>query len=60
MLLLLSLYLLRATVEDTGKATIKSGTGSVNLKVGDNTFNVVVKAQDGTEETYDSLVISIV
>lgn len=41
-----------ATVEDTGKATIKSGTGSVNLKVGDNTFNVVVKAQDGTEETY--------
>ena len=41
-----------ATVEDTGKATIKSGTGSVNLNVGDNTFNVVVKAQDGTEDTY--------
>lgn len=41
-----------ATVEDTGKATIKSGTGTVNLGVGNNSFDVVVKAQDGTEETY--------
>lgn len=41
-----------ATVEDTGKATIQSGTGSVNLSVGDNSFDVIVKAQDGTTETY--------
>lgn len=43
---------IQAIVEDTGKATIKSGTGTVNLHVGDNTFDVVVEAENGDEKTY--------
>ena len=41
-----------AVVEDTGKATIVSGTGKVSLNIGDNTFDIVVKAEDGEEKTY--------
>src|SRR5574344_1921320 len=41
-----------ATVTDTGKASITSGTGSQSLVVGDNTINVIVKAEDGTTSTY--------
>ena len=39
-----------ATAEDS-KATI-SGTGSISLKVGLNTINIVVSAEDGTKKTY--------
>ncbi len=35
-------------VTDNSNATITSGTGSVSLSVGENTFNVVVTAEDGT------------
>ncbi len=48
-----SQMVIAATVEDTGKAKIKSGTGTVSLKVGDNTFNVVVEAEDQSTKTYE-------
>ncbi len=35
-------------VTDNSNATITSGTGSVSLSVGENTFSVVVTAEDGT------------
>ena len=41
-----------AVVEDTGKATITSGTGIVNLNVGNNNVTVKVQAEDGTEKDY--------
>ncbi len=41
-----------AVVEDTGKAKIVSGIGTVNLSVGDNSFDVVVEAENGTRNTY--------
>ena len=41
-----------AVVEDIGKATIVSGTGKVSLNIGDNAFDIVVKAEDGEEKTY--------
>ena len=41
-----------AVVEDTGKAKVISGTGTVSLKVGDNSFNIVVEAEDKTTTTY--------
>ena len=44
--------LVGAVVEDTDKAQIKSGTGTVNLNIGDNTLNIVVKAENGDEKTY--------
>ena len=44
--------LVGAVVEDTNKAQIKSGTGTVNLNIGDNTLNIVVKAENGDEKTY--------
>ena len=44
--------LVGAVVEDTDKAKIKSGTGTVNLNIGDNTLNIVVKAENGDEKTY--------
>lgn len=34
------------------KAKVISGTGNVTLKVGVNTVNIVVKAEDGTPKTY--------
>ena len=43
---------IEAVVEDTGKAVIQSGTGTVQLNIGDNSFNVVVKAEDGSTKTY--------
>jgi len=37
-----------------GNATIVSGTGNnIPVSVGDNTFPVVVRAEDGTEKTYN-------
>ncbi len=47
-----STMVIGATVSDTGKAKIVSGTGTVNLVAGDNSFDVVVEAEDGTQETY--------
>ena len=47
--------LVGAVVEDTDKAQIKSGTGTVNLNIGDNTLNIVVKAENGDEKTYKLL-----
>ena len=44
--------LVGAVVEDTDKAKIKSGTGTVNLNIGDNTLNIVVQAENGDEKTY--------
>ena len=44
--------LVGAVVEDTDKAQIKSGTGTVNLNIGDNTLNIVVQAENGDEKTY--------
>ena len=44
--------LVGAIVEDTDKAKIKSGTGTVNLNIGDNTLNIVVQAENGDEKTY--------
>ena len=44
--------LIGAVVEDTDKAQIKSGTGTVNLNIGDNTLNIVVQAENGDEKTY--------
>lgn len=41
-----------AVVEDTGKASIESGIGSRNLNVGDNTIEVVVRAEDGSTKPY--------
>jgi len=41
-----------AVVEDTGKAKIVDGTGNVSLKIGDNSFDVFVEAEDGTTKTY--------
>lgn len=38
-------------VEDTGKATI-TGTGNVNLNIGENIFTVTVTAEDGTPKAY--------
>ena len=35
-------------VDDTGKATIISGTGDFNIAVGANTFEIKVRAEDGT------------
>lgn len=43
---------IEATVEDTGKAKIISGTGNVSLKIGDNSYDIVVEAEDGTKKTY--------
>lgn len=43
-----------AQVED-GSAKV-SGTGNVNLKVGKNTFNVIVTAQSGAKRTYTIIV----
>ncbi len=40
-----------AKVQDT-KAKITSGTGTQKLKVGKNTLNVEVTAEDGTKKTY--------
>ena len=42
---------INATVEDS-KATIISGTGSSNLKVGNNSISIKAKAEDGTIKTY--------
>ncbi|MCM1053646.1 MAG: cadherin-like beta sandwich domain-containing protein [Ruminococcus sp.] len=44
--------LIGATVSDTSKATIESGTGNKTLGVGDNALKVVVKAEDNTTTTY--------
>ena len=44
--------LVGAVVEDTDKTQIKSGTGTVNLNIGDNTLNIVVQAENGDEKTY--------
>lgn len=41
-----------ATVEDTGKATIISGTGSHNLNIGNNTIQVRVQAENGAIKDY--------
>lgn len=43
--------LLNGLVDDTGKATV-SGLGTVNLEVGENTFSIIVTAEDGTPRTY--------
>lgn len=41
-----------AIVEDTGKAEIISELGTKELVVGDNTIEIVVRAEDGTEKTF--------
>lgn len=41
-----------AIVDDTGKAKILSGTGNLSLKIGDNIFDIIVEAEDGTKKTY--------
>lgn len=41
-----------ATVEDTGKATIINGLGNHELKVGNNTIQVRVKAENGSTKDY--------
>ena len=43
---------INATVEDTGKATITSTLGTKKLSVGDNSIDIVVKAEDGSIKTY--------
>jgi len=41
-----------ADVDEPGKAKIVSGTGTVNLAVGSNSFDVVVEAENGVQRTY--------
>lgn len=41
-----------AEVEDTGKATIVSGTGNQTLSVGDNELIIKVKAENGNTKDY--------
>lgn len=38
------------------KATVKAVTGNTNLKVGENTIKIVVKAENGKEATYTIIV----
>lgn len=44
--------LIGATVEDSPKSTIVSGLGNKTITIGNNTLDVVVRAEDGTERTY--------
>ena len=43
--------LLNGAVDDTGKAKV-TGLGTVNLEVGENTFTILVTAEDGSTRDY--------